>query len=127
MTEARNDAGGPAVPDREQILIVINCVRADRADAFEEWLRSVVAPAVREHQPHLEGRWRVLRGTEAQDDVVLFTFLLHGGTDEDWALEPLLERALGPHGADRALRDMQEMVTQDQHGWWASPVRLQTD
>ena len=108
----------------EQTLIAINPVRADRADAFAEWLRSVVAPAVRAHQPHLAQRLRVLRGTEAEDGVVVFAFVFDGGTDEDWELRPLLEKELGSEGADRALADMDEMLTQDQYGWWFSPVRL---
>ncbi len=108
----------------EQTLIAINPVRADRADEFEGWLGSVVLPAMRTHQPHLEGRWRVLRGTEAVDGVVVFAFLFDGGTDDDWDLRRLLEEALGPEGADRALADMQGMLTRDQYGWWLAPVPL---
>jgi len=112
------------VPSSEQTLIAINPVRADRADAFTEWLRSVIAPAVRAHQPHLAERMRVLRGTGTEDGVVIFAFLFDGGTDDDWDLRRLLEQALGPEGADRALADMDEMLTRDQYGWWFSPVRL---
>ena len=68
------------MPGSEQTLIVVNPVRADRADEFEGWLRSVVRPAVQAHQPHLEDRWRVLRSPEPEDGVVAFVFLFDGGT-----------------------------------------------
>jgi hypothetical protein len=42
-------------------LVAINQVIAERADDFEDWLRTIVVPAVREHRPELEGRWEVLR------------------------------------------------------------------
>jgi hypothetical protein len=106
------------------MLIAVNPVRAERADDFESWLGSVVVPAMREHQPHLEGRWRILRGTEAEDGVVVFAFLFHGGSDDDWDLRALLEKALGPEAADRALADMDDMLTEQQSGWWLSPVRF---
>jgi hypothetical protein len=41
-------------------LIAINPVIAERADAFEDWLRTTVVPAVRKHRPELQGRWEVL-------------------------------------------------------------------
>ena len=105
-------------------LIAVNEVRAERADDFENWLRTVVVPVMAEHQPHLDGRWHVLRGTDTEDGVVVFAFLFDGGTDDDWKLRPLLEKALGSEGADRALADMDEMLTQDQYGWWFSSVPL---
>ena len=95
------------MPSPDRTCIALNPVRADRADDFEAWLRSVVVPAAREHQPELEGRWRVLRGTDVEDGVVVFAFLFDGGTDEDWQLRPLLEKALGPEGADRALTEVE--------------------
>ena len=110
----------------EHTLIAVNHVRADRADEFAQWLRSVVVPATRDHQPHLADRWRVLRGTEVEDGVVVFAFVFDGGTDDDWDLDALLEKALGSTDADRALADMRQMLTQDQYGWWFSPVRLDT-
>ena len=108
----------------EPTLIAINRVRADRADDFEAWLRTVVAPAERKHTPHLVGRWRALRSTEVEDGVVVFAFVFSGGTEEDWELQPLLERALGVQGAERALADMRGMLTEDQYGWSFSDVRL---
>ena len=108
----------------EPTLIAINRVRADRADEFEDWLHTVVVPAMREHAPHQEGRWRALRGTEAEDGVVVFAFVFSGGPEEDWELQPLLEKALGAEGADRALADMRGMLTEEQYGWSFSDVRL---
>jgi hypothetical protein len=115
------------VSGSEHTLIAINPVRADRADAFTQWLRSVVVPAMKDHQPHLTARFRVLRGTDTEDGVVLFAFLFDGGTDEEWELRPLLDQALGPEGADRALADMREMLTEEQYGWWFSSVGLDRD
>jgi hypothetical protein len=112
------------VQSPEHTLIAINHVRADRADAFAQWLRSVVTPAIRDHQPHLSDRWRVLRGTETEDGEVVFAFLFDGGTDDDWDLSSLLEKALGPEDSERALADMHQMLMQDQYGWWFAPVRL---
>ena len=112
------------MPSPDRTCIALNPVRAERADDFEAWLRSVVVPAARDHQPELQGRWRVLRGAEVEDGVVVFAFLFDGGTDEDWELRPLLEKALGPEGADRALTEMDEMLRGDQFGWWFSDVRL---
>ena len=111
--------------DHDRTLIAVNRVRAQRADSFEDWLRAVVVPAAEEHQPHLAGRWHVLRGTETEDGVVVFAFLFDGGTDDDWELRPLLEKAHGPQGADRELAEMREMLAQDQEGWWFTPVRLE--
>ena len=112
------------MPSPDRTCIALNPVRAERADDFEAWLRSVVVPAARDHQPELEGRWRVLRGAEVEDGVVVFAFLFDGGTDDDWDLGLLLEKALGAEGAHRALADLHGMLTQDQYGWWFSPVVL---
>ena len=105
-------------------LIAINHVRADRADDFEEWLRTVVAPVMRQHRPEQDGRWSVVRAEQAEDGVVTFAFLFSGGPAEDWELHPLLEEALGPAGADDALRQMSDMLERDQYGWSVAPVRL---
>ena len=105
-------------------LIAINHVRADRADDFEEWLRTVVAPVMRQHRPEQDGRWSVVRAEQAEDGVVTFAFLFSGGPAEEWELHPLLEEALGPAGADDALRQMSDMLERDQYGWSVAPVRL---
>lgn len=108
-----------------QTLIAINPVLADRADEFEEWLRSVVAPAMRIQRPDLDGRWRVLRATEADDGTVVFAFVCEGGTPDDWDLRPYLETALGPAEADRALEHFAGMLQQqEQESWFFTPVAL---
>lgn len=109
--------------DPEQTLIVLNHVPADRAQEFEDWVGSVVVPAMRDHQPHLEGRWRVLRATEADDGVVVFAFVCEGGAPDDWELQPVLEKALGPEGADRALEQFAGLLGREQYGWFFTPVR----
>jgi len=112
------------MPEPEQTLIAINHVPVDRAEEFESWLRSVVVPAMREQRPDLEGRWRVLRTTGADDSVVVFAFVCEGGTSSDWELDPLLENALGPQGAEQALQDFAGMLLKEQEGWFLTPVRL---
>jgi len=110
------------VPDADPTLIAINPVLADRADDFADWLRSVVVPAVVAHRPDLQGRYRVLRATEADDGTVPFVFLCTGGHPDDWDLEPILEQALGADGMRRALATMRDMLRDDQYGWFFTPV-----
>lgn len=113
------------MPDHQPTLLVINPVPAERADDFERWLRSVVHPAMLEHQPELVGRFRVLRAAEAEDDVVPFAFLFEGGEPSDWELQPLLDRALGADAAADALADMDGMLQREQYGWPVAPVPLE--
>ena len=112
------------MPDPEQTLIAINKVAVDRAEEFEGWLRAVVVPAMRNQRPDLEGRWQVLRSTEADDRTVVFAFVCQGGTSSDWELDPLLEKELGPEGAERALEEFSELLLQDQEGWFFTPARM---
>jgi len=105
-------------------MIAINPVLADRADDFEDWLRTVVAPAANERRPESRGRWRVLRATEADDGVVVFAFVFEGGQPEDWELEPILVEALGREGASDALATADGMLKSDQQGWAFTKVSL---
>jgi hypothetical protein len=105
-------------------MIAINPVRADRADDFEDWLRTVVARAVRDFRPEQDGRWRALRAPSPEDGVVTFVFLFDGGPAEEWDLALLLEQALGSAGAQEALRQMDDMLEKEQVGWSLVPVRL---
>lgn len=105
-------------------LIAINPVIAERADDFEDWLRTVVVPAVREHRPEQQGRWEVLRATEQEDGTVIFAFIFRGGDASEWSLEPLLNQALGAEGAQRAMANMSGMMKREQYGWILSPVDL---
>jgi hypothetical protein len=108
-----------------QTLIALNAVLVDRAEEFEDWLRTVVAPAVREQRPDLDGRWRVLRATEPGDGTVVLAFVCEGGVEEDWELRPYLENPLGPDGAERALEHFAAMLRdQEQQSWFFTPVRL---
>jgi hypothetical protein len=98
-------------------VLAINPVLAERADDFEEWLRTVVVPAMRTHQPQLVDKVTVLRATEAEGGVITYAFLGEGGEPADWELEPLLERALGADGAARAMSQMSGMLQREQYGW----------
>jgi hypothetical protein len=103
--------------DGQTTLLAINPVLEERADDFEEWLRTVVVPAMRTHQPELVDNVTVLRATEAEDGVITYAFLAEGGEEADWELEPLLQRALGAEGAARAMAEMAGMLQREQYGW----------
>jgi hypothetical protein len=105
-------------------LIAVNRVLADRADDFEQWLRTVVVPAVRTHHPEMENRWQVLRSAVQDDGVVPFVFLFAGGDPAEWDLQPLLEQAHGADGAARALAAMDEMLEGEQLGWPVTEVNF---
>lgn len=64
-----------------------------------------------------------MRAQDVEDGVVTFAFLFDGGPVEE-ELQPLLEEALGPSGAEDALRQMGDMLKGDQVGWSLAPVRL---
>jgi hypothetical protein len=107
-----------------QTLIAINAVLADRVDEFEEWLGSVVVPAIREQRPDLDGRWRVLRATDPDDGTVVFAFVCEGGVPDDWDLRPYLEQALGASEAERALERFDSMLEGEQKAWFFEPLEL---
>ena len=110
--------------DDRTTLLAINPVLEERADDFEEWLRTVVFPAMRTHQPELVDSVTVLRATEAEDGVITYAFLAEGGEPDDWELEPLLERALGADDAARAMAEMAGMLQREQYGWPVVRVRF---
>jgi hypothetical protein len=112
------------MPESEQTLVAINAVLADRVDDFEDWIRSVVTPAIRSQRPDLDGRWRVLRATDADDGIVVFAFVCEGGAPEDWDLRPYLEKALGPTEADRSLERFDAMLRGEQQAWFLEPLGL---
>ncbi len=121
MTEhAADQKEPPAPPD----YVAINPVRTERAADFEEWLRSVVVPAVEAHRPHTVDRWQVLRAREADGDTVVYAFLFYGETEDDWELEPLLTDALGSEEAQRQLRVLESMYKGDQNSWAFDSVVL---
>jgi len=112
------------MPRPQLSMIAINPVIADRAGDFEDWLRTVLVPATRDHHPELLDRWEVLRATKEEDGQVIFTFLFYGGKAAEWQMEPILARALGAEGARRALENMLAMMKSLQYGWQLTPVDL---
>jgi hypothetical protein len=112
------------VPGPEETLIALNPVIADRADDFEEWLRTVLTPAVTTHRPELRGRWEVLRAVGQEDGLVMFAFVLRGEERHDWELLPLLTEAIGADRAQAALQDMHGMMRGDQYGWSFRSARV---
>ena len=112
------------MPLPAETLIAINAVRADRVAEFEEFLRSVVVPAMWDQRPDLDGRWRVLRATEPDEGTVTFAFVCEGGAPDDWDLRPYLETALGAEEADRELGRFAGMLQGEQQTWFLDPVEF---
>ena len=112
------------MPKPQLSMIAINPVMADRADDFEDWLRTVLVPATRDHRPELLDRWEVLRAAKEEDGQVIFTFLFYGGEAAEWQMEPILAQALGEEGARRALENMLAMMKGLQYGWELTPIDL---
>ena len=112
------------MPRPAQTLIAINAVRADRVAEFEEFLRSVVVPAMWDQRPDLDGRWRVLRTGDADEGTVTFAFVCEGGSPDDWDLRPYLETALGAEGADRELERFADMLQGGQQTWFLGTVEF---
>jgi hypothetical protein len=93
----------------DQMHVVLQPVRADRADDFERFLTGVVAPAVQAQRPELGQRWRVLRSVETSQGVVTFVILLEGGSlTEDWELDDLLPAHYGEEEAKRLMGEWTE-------------------
>ena len=112
------------MPRPAQTLIASNAVRADRVAEFEEFLRSVVVPAMWDQRPDLDGRWRVLRAAEADEGTVTFAFVCEGGAPDDWDLRPYLETALGAAEADRELERFAGMLQGGQQTWFLGPLEF---
>jgi hypothetical protein len=88
----------------EELHLVLQAVRADRADDFERFLVDVVEPAVRARRPDLDGRWRVMRASDRLDGAVTYAFMLQDGSlTEDWDLEVVLSGHYGDAEAGRLL------------------------
>jgi hypothetical protein len=103
--------------------IYLNPVKADRADDFEAWMRSIV-PAINRNLPDLKDRWHVLRATEEENGVRTYAFVFDGGDINEWEIEPVLEKALGADGARKAMDDWGEMMIGDQYGWSLEAVEF---
>lgn len=89
--------------------IVLNPVKMDRRQEFEDFVRDVVVPAVKQVRPHLLGRWQVLRPEAPGDDgPFVYGLLFYGdGPFSDWDLDTLLAEA---HGDEEGARRAQEFV-----------------
>ena len=110
------------MPVPVETLIAINAVRADRVEEFEEFLRSVVVPAMWDQRPDLDGRWRVLRAAGGDEGTVVFAFVCEGGAPDDWDLRPYLETALGREEATSELERFAGMLQGEQQSWLLAPV-----
>jgi hypothetical protein len=92
----------------EELHIVLQPVREDRAADFERFLADVVVPAARAQRPDLADRWQVLRSAPS-DGTVTYAFLLHGGSlADDWELNLLLPPHYGQEETDRLVAEWAE-------------------
>lgn len=90
----------------DQLHVVLQPVKAERARDFERFVTEVVAPAVEAERTDLSPRWRVMRSSEAANGIVTFAFLLEGGSlTEDWELDALLSAHYGQQEAQRLMED----------------------
>lgn len=104
--------------------IYLTPVRAEKADEFEEWVRSTLAPAEAQAHPERSGSSETLRGAEAHDGVVYFAHILTGGDANDWRIDDVLREALGDADADLAGEQWEEMVMGEQTGGTFSRIEM---
>jgi hypothetical protein len=98
-------------------LLSLTRVKAGREQEFEDFIREVVVPAVREHRPHLTGQWQSLRPEPDQhgDGMSAYVFIFHGNAPiEDWDLESLFTTAFSEEDAARRWHEWSELVDGDQ-------------
>jgi hypothetical protein len=89
--------------------IVLNPVKPDRREEFEDFVRDVVVPAVKQVRAHLLGMWQVLRPEAQGDDgALIYGLLFYGDVPfSDWDLDTLLTEA---HGDEEGTRRAQEFM-----------------
>jgi chemotaxis response regulator CheB len=104
--------------------IAFTHVAAERADDFEEFLRSTVVPAVAAHRSAQSDRWHLLRSAGAAEGSVLYAFLFEGADADGWNLLPVLKDALGSEAAEKKLAELDGMMTAQQDSWTFTPVAL---
>ncbi|MBA2531489.1 MAG: hypothetical protein H0V23_05195 [Nocardioidaceae bacterium] len=104
-------------PSDKPLHIVLNAVRTDKADDWEEFTRSELVPLVKKQRPELLERVRLLRSTESGDEVTMFAFLFEGGDLDDYDLKPLFAAEFGEDEGQNRLQPWIDMFTKDQEGW----------
>lgn len=97
--------------------IYINPIKTDRADDWESFTKSVVAPAVQSRRPELMDRVRLLRAGGQTDGATLFAFIFEGGDIGDYDLEPLLVAEFGEQAGRQRLQEWLDMFAGEQYGW----------
>lgn len=89
--------------------IVLNPVKPDRREEFEDFVHDVVVPAVKQVRPHLLGMWQVLRPeVQGDDGAIIYGLLFYGDMPfSDWDLDSLLVEA---HGDEEGARHIQDFM-----------------
>ena len=107
----------------EDGIVALTMVKADRAQEFEDWVRSVVVPAVSK-QPTFTGRWRVVRAGKAQDPVP-YAFQFDGSDIDEFDSAPALVAERGEQRADAEIARFESMLAEEQTLLVFSPPIIQ--
>jgi hypothetical protein len=97
--------------------ILLTPVKPNRQDEFEDFIRDVIVPAVKQVRPHLIGMWQTLRPAEqgAQDELTMYGLLFYGDAPlSDWDLETLLVEAYGAEEGARLDREFEGFLAGEQ-------------
>ena len=106
--------------------ILINPIKAHRAEEWESFARSVIARAVASQRPEIVDRVRLLRADGQEDGETLFAFVFNGGELDDYDLEPILTAEYGERQAREHFETWQELFAREQYGWSFHDVALGT-
>lgn len=93
-------------------IVALTMVKADRAREFEDWVRSVVVPAVSK-QPRFAGHWRLVRAGEGQDPVP-YAFQFDGSDLDGFDSAPALIAELGEEQAQVEFARFESMLAEEQ-------------
>lgn len=93
-------------------IVALTMVKADRAQEFEDWVRSVVVPAVSK-QPSFAGRWRLVRAGSGHDPVP-YAFQFDGSDIDEFDSAPALVAELGEQQAQAEIARFETMLAEEQ-------------
>ncbi len=107
-------------------LLSVTPVKSGREQEFEAFIREVIVPAVREHRPHLQGQWQVLRPEDDLhgDGTRAYVFFFYGDAPvDDWDVDTLFDTAFGEDEGNKRLQQWTDLLDGDQTNvYFASEV-----
>jgi len=93
-------------------IVALTMVKAECAQEFEDWVRSVVVPAVSK-QATFAGRWRLVRAGSGQDPVP-YAFQFDGSDVDEFDSTPALVAELGEQQAKAEIARFEAMLAKEQ-------------